>query len=154
MNLKKFSKYFLILLIIFLIIFLAYNSMSKKKELNFRNVCINNNCFEVEIARTIEEKRQGLMNRDNLPESKGMLFIYSSEGFYSFWMKNMEFPLDIIWINKDKEIVHIKKNVQPCLENTCHGFGSEEKAMYILEINSGLIDKIGIKIGDKIFFGI
>lgn len=111
-------------------------------KLEKKTACINDHCFNLEIARTLEEKKKGLSFRDNLDQNAGMLFIYQKEGIYSFWMKDMSFPLDIIWIDKDQKIVHIERNVQPCQE-TCQKLKSKEKAIYVLEINSGKDFKVG-----------
>ena len=60
--------------------------------------------------------KNGLMFRENMDSDRGMLFIFEKEGEYPFWMKNTLIPLDIIWINKDKEVVFISENAQPCEE--------------------------------------
>jgi len=116
-----------------------------------KSVCFQENCFFVEIANTPEQRTQGLMNRENLAENRGMLFIFDQSGIYSFWMKNTLIPLDIIWLNENKEVVFIEKNAQPCRE-TCPSINPHQKARYVLEINGGLSDKINLKTGDKIIF--
>jgi len=115
-------------------------------------VCIDNSCFKVELASTKEQQIKGLMFREKLAEDFGMLFIYEKEDFYSFWMKNMKFPLDIIWANKNKKIVSIKKNIPPCQSEKCSGYKPLQKAMYVLEVNAGLTDKLNIKIGNNLIF--
>ncbi len=112
-------------------------------------VCIKEICFNVEIARTAEEKLRGLKNREILPKDEGMLFIYSEEKQRNFWMKDVLIPLDIIWINKDKEIVFIEENAQPC-KNNCPVVASDKKAKYVLEVKGGICQDIGIRVGDKI----
>jgi uncharacterized protein len=119
------------------------------KENNLKRVCINNNCFNVEIAQSSREKARWLMERESLAEDAGMLFVYKEEAYRSFWMKNMNFPIDIIWINKDKEIVGITDNASVCKEN-CPSYRSPEKAMYVLEINGGLAATLDIAVKDKI----
>lgn len=127
-------------------------ALEPKKNLKVNKVCVNNNCFYVELAQTQEERSKGLMYREILDEDKGMLFIFDEEKEHSFWMKNTLIPLDIIWINKDKEIVHVEKNVQPCVEEKCETFKSSNKAKYVLELNAGQSDKSSIKIGDRFNF--
>ena len=114
-------------------------------------VCIKKICFNIEIAKTQEEREKGLMYRSHLEENKGMLFIFQDEEIYPFWMKNTLIPLDIIWINKDLEIVEIKNNFQPCEEDSCPSYKPKQKAFYVLEINAGLAEKYGFKEGDKIY---
>ena len=121
----------------------------QKKENMLGKVCFKNNCFEVELGKTPEQKAKGLMFRQNLAENKGMLFIYEKEGIYSFFMKNVQIPLDIIWINKDNKIVFIKENFLPCEQEPCEKISSPEKAKYVLEINAGISQKMDFEIGDK-----
>ncbi len=125
---------------------------NKKTENNISKVCFKNKCFDVEIANTPEEKRIGLMNRKYLNPSSGMLFTFEKEGIYNSWMKNTLIPLDIIWFNKDNEIIFIKENAQPCKTEQCETFGPEKKALYILEINGGLIEGTGVEVGDEVEF--
>jgi len=115
-------------------------------------ICFENKCFNVEIADTPEKRRAGLMNRESLAIDSGMLFTFEKEGIYNSWMKNTLIPLDIIWLNKDNEIIFIKENAQPCRTEQCETFGPEKKAKYMLEINGGLAEKIGVKTGDEIKF--
>jgi len=122
----------------------------EKKTHNIKKVCINDNCFIVEMAITIKEKQTGLMNRESLPPDSGMLFIYEEENIYPFWMKNTLIPLDIIWINKNKEIIYIENNALPCKLDPCPIYNPKEKAIYILEINGKLANSLKINIGDKV----
>jgi uncharacterized protein len=113
-------------------------------------VCFKNNCFLIEIASTPQERSRGLMFRENLPENEGMLFVFEKEGDYSFWMKNVLIPLDIIWINKDGEIVYIAENLQPGTDIEYGTIKPNQKAKYVLEINGGLAAQIGLTIRDLI----
>lgn len=117
-------------------------------------VCFQDFCFEVEIAKTTEEKKQGLMFRESLDENKGMLFDFGKQGRHSFWMKNTLIPLDIIWIDKEKSVVFIRKNVQPCIQELCESISSDKEARYVLEINANMADKIGLSLGAKMVFDI
>ena len=120
------------------------------KQNSQNNVCINSKCFAVELAITFSEQEQGLMGREKLDEQRGMLFIFKNEGIYSFWMKNVLIPLDIIWINKDGKIVFLNKNSQPCKQIICPPINPNDKASYILEINAGLAEKYNFKVGDQV----
>lgn len=117
-------------------------------------VCFKNYCFNVELAIKPEQRRQGLMFRDHLDLDKGMLFVFKDEARYSFWMKNTLIPLDIIWINRNKEIVFISHSTQPCEKDPCPSIIPTQKAKYVLEINQGISKKIDLKVGDKIDFNI
>lgn len=137
------KKYWIIFLIIILFVLFMISLVSNPNQ-----VCINNHCFLVEMAKTREERSQGLMNRKYLAENKGMLFVFDNEDIHSFWMKDVLIPLDIVWINQDKEVVYIYRNAQPCKEE-CESIRPEKKAMYVLEINAGQAD---FKVGDKAVF--
>ncbi|MDP2673111.1 MAG: DUF192 domain-containing protein [Nanoarchaeota archaeon] len=142
---SKKNLIFIIIFFIILVFLFSYLINSNKNR-----VCFNKNCFKVEIASTPEELSKGLMFRESLDKNSGMLFIFPENGIYSFWMKNTLIPLDIIWINSDKEIVFIKENVQPCLENDCESFSPNETAKYVLELNSGTTENIGLSVGDNL----
>lgn len=112
------------------------------------SACINNYCFDVEIAKTPAQREKGLMNRTELARDKGMLFVFDREGMYPFWMKNTLIPLDIIWINQNNKIVFISKNTQPCESFICPSVAPTGKAKYVLEVNAGVSEESGFKEGD------
>jgi len=145
------KKIVIILIIIFL--FVAILAVFFYKS-NSNKVCFEDTCFKVELALTPIEQEKGLMFRSNLDLGKGMLFVFREEGIYSFWMKNTLIPLDIIWINDKGEIIFISGNTAPCRENFCPTIGPDKKAKYVLEINGGLAQKLGMKIGDSIKIGL
>ena len=105
--------------------------------------------FNVEIADTYTERALGLMNRENLSEKSGMLFVFGDESERSFWMKNTLISLDIVFISEKKEIVYIQQ-AQPCKTLDCPSYSSKKPAKYVVEINGGLSDRLGIKEGDLV----
>jgi len=111
-------------------------------------VCFEDKCFEVEIADTSKARIQGLMFRQELGKDKAMLFVFREEGVYSFHMRNVNFPLDIVWLNENKEIVFIKTNALPEEE----GISPDKEAKYVIEFNAGVIKSLGAGIGDKFIF--
>ena len=113
-------------------------------------VCFRENCFYAELAMTDAQRTKGLMYIEHLDENKGMLFIFDEENIYPFWMKNTLIPLDMIWISKNNEVVFIEKNALPCQENICYNIEPNRPAIYMLEINAGMVDKMGISLGDLI----
>ena len=115
------------------------------------NVSIYNKniTFNVEVAKTIEERRIGLMYRKKLLNNEGMLFIFPREKIIQLWMKNTYIPLDVIFISENKVIVDIKKNMEKLSETIVK---SKVKSRYALEFNAGLINKLDIEIGDKVLF--
>src|SRR3989344_353257 len=78
--------------------------------------------------------------------------LFESEGHYPFWMKNTLIPLDMIWIDEDKEIVFIYENALPCEEDPCTVISPSGNAKYVFEINGGLTSKKGIVVGQKLEF--
>lgn len=112
---------------------------------------INNQTFDLLIAKTPEEKQIGLSEKTSLPQNAGMLFPFETPGNYPFWMKNMKFAIDIIYI-RDNKIITIFKNAQPAKSPTdsLPVYNSEEPADTVLEINAGLSDKYNFKKGDEV----
>jgi len=102
--------------------------------------------IDVEFAKNDMERSLGLMYRSSMDEHQGMWFIFPEEAPRSFYMRNTEIPLDIIYLDKDKKVVSIAKNARPYDETS---LPSEKPAMYVLEINGGLSDKWGIEKGDR-----
>ncbi len=101
----------------------------------------------VELARTDNERQEGLMHRDKLCDDCGMLFIFNEESRHDFWMKNTKIPLDMIFIDSDLKIVDILY-AEPCAEDPCKSYVSNKNALYILETNGNKFneDIIGQKI--------
>jgi len=114
----------------------------------FARVCFYDTCVQAKISATESEKRQGLMYVKGLSQNEGMLFVFKEEGRHGFWMKNMNFPLDIIWLDKEKKISDIKENLAPCRDD-CQVFLPQCGDQYVLEVNSGFAQKHRLKIGDK-----
>ena len=123
-----------------------YTFSNEKIEVSIYN---KNITFNVEVAKTIEERRTGLMYRKKLLNNEGMLFIFPREKIIQLWMKNTYIPLDVIFISKNKVIVDIKKNMEKLSETIVK---SKVKSRYALEFNAGLINKLNIEIGDKVLF--
>src|SRR3989344_8920777 len=131
---------------IIILLFLFLNGCSINNEI--KEVCFKEQCFNVEIADSDLERENGLMNRNSLERDKGMLFVFEKEEIYPFWIKDTLIPLDILWINENKEVVYIKENAGICVEK-CEILTPDQKASYVLEINSGITKELGIKKGDK-----
>ena len=124
------------------------------QHFNKTEICFNDRCFEVEIAKTQMEQSQGLMNRENLDRDKGMLFVYNEDHKHSFWMKNTLIPLDIIWIDENKEVIFIGKDIRPCERDPCPSISPDGLAKYVLELNADTADDIGLKEGDSLIINV
>ena len=105
--------------------------------------------FNIEIAETEYETQTGLMYRTKMEENQGMLFVFKDEQMHSFYMKNTEIPLDIIFIKSDLTIASFQENAEPLNEN---GLSSQVPIQYVLEVNAGLAEKLLLEVGDKVAF--
>jgi len=107
----------------------------------------------MEVAETPQARQMGLMFREKLSHGTGMLFIFPSEAPHRFWMKNCKFPIDIIWLNKGKQIVFVAQNVPPCKVDPCPDYGpKDQSALYVIEASAGTIKKEKLQIGATVRF--
>ncbi len=128
---------------------------------NLKQIKINNQAIFVEVANTSETKAQGLSDRKSLNSGRGMLFIFDRPGNYTFWMNRMKFNLDFVFISSEKNErgEFINGKVVDLVENVPFPKQGEEPQVVVskdifdkvLEVNQGMIKKLNIKIGDKIF---
>jgi hypothetical protein len=106
----------------------------------------------VEIANDPTTRGQGLMYRESIAPDRGMLFLFPETGVYPFWMKNTLIPLDMIWIDEQKRIVHVEPNVPPCAADPCPSYPPTGPARYVLELAGGRAAAYGLKKGDPLLF--
>jgi uncharacterized membrane protein (UPF0127 family) len=157
---------FLILLILIVLVIITIvassNLINKTDNSNQNNIPVKKDYIFVgdkklfiEIADTDIERKQGLSGREYLEENHGMLFVFNEKSQKAFWMKDMNFAIDIIWI-EDNKIVQIDKNVKPPEPNTPNNelklYSSKLAINYVLEVKAGLSDEYNFKIGDTIDF--
>ena len=102
--------------------------------------------IDAQVAKTPQQREIGLMFREAMPASEGMLFIFESAGQQCFWMKNTLIPLAIAFLADDGAVVNIAEMAPQVLESHC----SEKPVRYVLEMNSGWFAKRGIKAGAKV----
>lgn len=105
--------------------------------------------FDIEFAESAYETQTGLMYRQSMEDHQGMLFIFNDERMHSFYMKNTEIPLDIIFIKSDLSIASFQENAEP---NNESGLSSQVPIQYVLEVNAGLVKNWQLEVGDKIAF--
>jgi len=103
--------------------------------------------FQVEIARTMEEREVGLMYRRSLLEDGGMLFVFHSEENVAMWMKNTYIPLDMIFVSKKGRVLSIARDAKPLSEDI---IPSGKPAFAVIELNGGTAAKIGLAVGDVV----
>jgi uncharacterized membrane protein (UPF0127 family) len=141
-----------IMLFIFLTTLILVNGCATLPELGGPKVCYGKTCWNVELAVTSDQHTKGLMYRKNLSEEGGMLFVFSEEDIYPFWMKNTWIQLDMIWLDSNMTIVHIENRAEPCVAIKCPGFDPGAKALYVLEVIGGTAEQYGMKVGDKLLY--
>lgn len=103
--------------------------------------------YQVEVARTFSERARGLGERASLAEGWGMLFVFDTAGRHAFWMKDMRFPIDIVWLNSEYEIVFVAPHVDPGFTGT---IVPPVDAKYVLEVNAGEVERAGASVGDRV----
>ena len=113
------------------------------------SVIIDDVKVKVEIADEASEMARGLSNRKSLDKNHGMIFVFVEPGQPAFWMKDMEFPIDIIWIKNDV-VVDIAPNLPVVAAEFLSTYSPREPANYVLEVNAGFAKENGIKVGDKV----
>jgi len=103
--------------------------------------------IDIEIADTDYDRQLGLMFRKIMNENQGMLFIFPAEEMQSFWMRNTNISLDMIFVNSEKKIVTIHKSTTPLSDQS---YSSTAPAKYVIEVNAGFLDRHNIKEGDRV----
>lgn len=145
----KYLVFILAVLIIVLVAGLIF-LIKGKPDYEILRIGINGKFFEAEVADTAVKRAKGLSGRKTLEEDKAMFFVFSKPGRYNFWMIDMHFPLDIVWINGSR-VVDISKNVPSPKSGESPAIVSPaEKADQVLEIRAGSAEKFNIKIGDEV----
>lgn len=109
---------------------------------------IDGNLFTFEVAQNYDERVCGLSNRRKLDDSRGLLFIFEEPDKHGFWMKDMNFAIDILWMNQAGKIVFISDNVSP--ETYPEVFAPDVPASHVLEINAGQAEKLGLQVGSSL----
>jgi uncharacterized protein len=108
--------------------------------------------FQIEIAADDASRERGLMFRDSMPTDHGMLFLFERPAVQTFWMKNTHIPLDILYFDQNYKLVSVSARTPPChsMGNDCPVYSSSGPAQYVLELNAGVADKLGVKQGDEL----
>lgn len=152
---KILIAYGVLLIVIALLAFAKFNGSNFLPNFSSSPTAeINKHKVNVKVARTIDEKKKGLSKIKTLKESDGMVFPFDTSAKYPFWMRDVEFPLDIIYIQNDT-IVDIIKNAQPQAGKDVSQIPvltPKADANFVLEVVGGYTDKYKIKIGDKVKF--
>lgn len=109
--------------------------------------------LQVEVMVKDEDRAMGLMFRPSLPLDRGMLFVFEgAAGFHTIWMKNCRFPIDIVWLDERKQVVHVAESVPPCAGDPCPLYQPLRKANYVVELNAGQARRGKVAVGATISF--
>ena len=146
MSISRLTVFSLIILFFSFLVFLFFSNPVQAPTLT--TISIGSAEINVEIARSTEELLQGLSGRENV--DGGMWFIFPKDDYYGIWMKEMLFPLDIIWVGNDLTVVHIEENVSP--DSFPHTFKPSVKARYVLEVPAGFAAQHGVQKGTAVEF--
>lgn len=142
------KKYLIILATVFVFFIIIFYFPNNSRLINSVQIAGQN--IKVDLALTEDEHIKGLSGKNKLEEDEGMLFVFEQIGKHNFWMKDMNFPIDIIWLGEDMKIVYIKENAQ--LKTYPETFGPETSSKYVLEIVAGFSNKNNLKVGDEVLF--
>lgn len=134
---------------LFFILFLSIIFYFSRDRYDF-SVVMGRTTFKMEVADTRYLQEKGLSRHKPLELNQGMIFIFDKPDKYGFWMKDMDFPIDIIWVGSDLKIKHIEKWLSP--ESYPKVYYPEVNSLYVIEVNAGVSDYLGIKIGDPVVF--
>jgi uncharacterized membrane protein (UPF0127 family) len=115
---------------------------------NEARLVIGASTLYVDIADTLEERKKGLSDLANLKPGTGLFFSFDSPDYYGIWMKDMNFAIDIIWLDESKQVVDIKLDATP--ETYPEIFKPSRKSMYVLKVPAGFVKKEGIKVRDQL----
>lgn len=157
MSLNKIIAIFGLILVVFIVVvFLQFNNNkalfgNNTPTLPTGKVTVNGRTFTVEIAKTPVQQQQGLSGRKSLLRDLGMLFVFEKPNFYNFWMKDMKFPIDIVFIRGDK-IVSVVQNAPPpsSKTTTLPMYAPTAPIDRALEVNAGNAKDFDMKAGDTV----
>lgn len=111
--------------------------------------------LQAEVADTPEKLLFGLAFRESLPEDSGMIFLFEKSDLHKVWTKGFQFPVDLIWVDESKQVIHVKEAAQPCIEDPCPWHGPPpENARYVIEANMGFAQRAEAVVGTELIFAL
>ena len=153
------KKYFLlaagILIILFSVVFFSAQkegvdvarTLASHQHIDLK---VGNTVFDMAVSDTESLRSMGLSGVAGLKNDEAMLFVFPQEGLWGFWMKDMQFSIDIVWLDKEKKVVSFEKNVSP--DTFPKTFFPKTNAMYVVEFIEGTVEKNKVHIGDQFVF--
>jgi len=144
----KWLKIILFIVILVVFVFLGNKYGFDLSGTHSLEVTLKGEKFAVEVADTPAERMQGLSGRDGLDVNEGMMFTFDEPGTHGFWMKDMKFPIDIIWIS-NSEVIYVSSNLNPDSYPTI--FSPPKPVSQVLEVKAGTALRLNVVEGDKVF---
>jgi uncharacterized membrane protein (UPF0127 family) len=114
------------------------------------HVSIGQYTYTLDTADTDFLRERGLSYRQKIDPYTGMLFVFEKPGVYQFWMKDMNFPIDIVWLDTDKKVVYIEHSLSP--ETYPHAFGPHTPVRWVVELPAGAVEQGSLSVGDILSF--
>jgi uncharacterized membrane protein (UPF0127 family) len=108
--------------------------------------------LQTEVMVKDEDRMMGLMFRPSLPSDRGMLFLFEQLGKHGIWMKNCKFPIDILWLDENRRVVHLEEAVPPCKADPCPVYAPLREAAYVLELNAKQARREKALVGSEVKF--
>ena len=144
---KKYVFISLLIIAIFCLVFVFFLSNREKPISETLTVVIKEKTYTMQVARTSLSRERGLSKTQKIPYD-GMILIFSNPGIYSFWMKDMNYPIDIVWVDKNFQIIEVRENIYPGTYPEV--FTPQKESLYVLETQAGFVEEHNIKITDTI----
>lgn len=141
---------FVLLCALYIVAKVAYAPSPVTHMLSIVDTSGNHTDFSITIASTEADRVKGLSNSEPLSPDEGLLFVFDTSDVWGIWMKDMNFSIDIVWIDENKRVIDIKKSVHP--ESFPEIFFPQAPSRYVLEILSGIVEQKGIEVGDTVLF--
>jgi uncharacterized membrane protein (UPF0127 family) len=108
--------------------------------------------LQAEVMVDDHDRAMGLMFRPSLPDDRGLLFVFEQADFHGIWMKNCRFPIDILWLDEERRVVHLEQGVPPCRADPCPVYEPLRRARYVVELNAGQARREGAHVGTRLSF--
>lgn len=143
-------SWWLIGLVLLIVAVYAFLTLRSSQSSDTRKVLLGGFAYTMQVADEPVEHQRGLSGAEPLGEREGMLFVYDQPESLCFWMKDMRYALDMIWLDQEKRIVHIEREVAP--ETFPSSFCSPEQAQYVIEVANGAADDLKLSLGDQVDF--
>ncbi len=145
-------KKVLLLIVLSLLLFVSLKYLNPGCDCNVtERVTIGDTEIQAFVSDTDDERAQGLSGKEGLGEDEGMLFVFEYPAKHGFWMKDMNFAIDIIWINAEKQVLGIERGVEPATFPQV--FYPPDKVLYVLEVPKGFSDTAKIVVGQTLSIG-